>query len=662
MSYVVKRHNIHKHQSVYVLSMRFKLLFFLFLSHILSVRSQGPVITRLNGNPNLKNVPSQQSSKRGLNDTISLPFHDDFITTELVPNDLFWKDKQVYVNSTFAISPPSYGVATFDNLNSKGAPYQPLNGNTHNSCDSLTTNPINLLYYTNGASTVKYKIADSIYLSFFYQAQGLGDQLDKTDSLVLKFKDSMGAWSTVWKAIGVPLSGFKQVMLPVLEEKYLCKHFQFRFINFGKSTGNMNQWHVDFITLNSSRTLSDTFVRDVAINAVPVGPLAIYETMPYDHFKVSPSFHTNASHSVTVRNNNTDTSVNVKFAYSIYNQYNQLVFNLPFSSSSRNVPKNSDFTEPFAKPSLDTFSGKAPSFRIEYNINPLALDYLQGDFGSIKLNNNYSKTVRFSNRFAYDDGSAEGGYGLDYGSLPAGPGYAAIKFATSKADTLRGISVFFNRSVADVAFKSFDIMVWKRISEPPANNDDNDIILKQVNLATVIYTDSINGFVDIVFDTAVALEAGEFYIGWKQSINFILNVGYDNNYKYLHSGGRNPNLYYNLNGYWETVNSTITGAPMMRPIVGEPVPKTNTSLVSIEKKKNEIKVYPNPSENSTVLNIEAEYEIVAVYLYDMNGRLLISKEEAGIEELSLESLASGVYILELKDLNGDINRIKISIN
>jgi hypothetical protein len=70
--------------------------------------------------------------------------------------------------------------------------------------------------------------------------------------------------------------------------------------------------------------------------------------------------------------------------------------------------------------------------------------------GLRKNSGGYNSCVKFNNYFAYDDGSAEGGYGLDYGSLPAGPGYAAIKFSSFKPDTLRGISIFFNRSITDV--------------------------------------------------------------------------------------------------------------------------------------------------------------------------------------------------------------------
>jgi hypothetical protein len=626
----------------------------LFVSEVFA---QGPIITPLNGNAQLKNSEAFFFSKRQITDTIQLPFLEDFTSTTLLPNALYWTDKQVYINNHFAISPPSYNVATFDNLDSKGRPYQALSGLTQNHCDSLTSNYINLKNFKSVGVWKNYSAADSIYLSFYYQMQGRGDVLDQTDSLVLKFKNSTGLWKTVWKISGKNDKKFKQVLVGIKDAEYLHNNFQFRFINYGKSTGNMNQWHLDYIRLNSSRSSKDTAIQDVAINAIPFGPLKWYATMPYDHFKVSPSYHTAPSHSVVAHNNN-DTTVNVQFTCEVRNQYNQLVLFYPNTGSSRNILKFSDSTEFYTGLQLDTFSGKKPSLTFKHKITPLTLDNLPDDYNSLASNNEYSNTFKFNNFFAYDDGTAEGGYGLDYGSLPNGPGYAAIKFNAPKADTLRGISIFFNRSVADITNKSFSLMIWKSISEPPANSDDNDVLFRRVEIPTAFYSDSINGFVDIVLDTAVALDAGDFYIGWQQNINFMLNIGYDNNYKYAQSGGRNPNLFYNLNGYWETVSATITGAPMMRPIVGEPLPKKATSVSQIKSAKQNIKLYPNPSGNSSVLDIISDKTITQVEVYDLSGKLMIKANADSVNQVNIAALSPGFYTIRCTSINNQITNLK----
>jgi hypothetical protein len=63
----------------------------------------------------------------------------------------------------------------------------------------------------------------------------------------------------------------------------------------------------------------------------------------------------------------------------------------------------------------------------------------------------------FSNYFAYDDGSAEAGYSI-YGQ-GAQNARVAYAFTAYKADTLSGISFYFNPLSADTSF-GFRIAVW----------------------------------------------------------------------------------------------------------------------------------------------------------------------------------------------------------
>lgn len=627
-----------------------------------SVFAQGPIVTPLNGNALLKKAALKSSvSKRQSGDTLALPFMDDFNNDGIFPDSRIWMDSQAYVNSHFPVSPPSYGVATLDNLDKKGRPYQTLSGLTHNHCDSLTSNAINLKNYKSGLNNIDYTLSDSIYLSFFYQTQGLGDPLDNSDSLVLMFRNNSGAWNTVWKTPGTAIKPFKQILVGIKDNSYLFKGFQFRFINYSKSTGNMNQWHLDYVRMAANRGFKDTLIQDVAFNKIPRNLLYEYESMPYDHFLSNVPFYQSPNgHMAYLRNNNPN-SVNTTFSFQAYNRYNQLIGNLPVGSSSRNILALSDSSEEFLGFRMDTLSGKNPYLRIKYNIYPQANDLTAGTYGSLKTNNEIERRIQFGNEFAYDDGTAEGGYGLDYGSLPSGPGYAAIKFSTSKSDTIRGLSVYFNRSVADVSSRSFYLMVWTRLSEPPANNTKNDVVARKVYVEAPVYSDSINGFVQFVFDTAVAIPAGDFYIGWQQSANFILNVGYDNNYKFRQSNGRNPNLFYNLNGYWEAANPNITGAVMMRPIVGAPIPK-KTGIQEITNPVAKIKVYPNPSGSSDRMNISSETSIESVKIFDICGKLLIEKNEDNILTVDVSGIQPGMYWIEIRDSQNDIHKVKYIIS
>jgi len=629
---------------------------FILVLNALLINAQGVKLTPLGSRP----MPSSEgSSKRAITDTIQLPFIEDFSYKGPFPIGKYWRDSQVYINDHFAISPPSYGVATFDNLSKKGKPYQALSGLTHNHCDSLTSNFINLKTYKNGSNTVLYTLSDSIYLSFFYQAQGLGDITDKSDSLVLKFKNQSGQWQTVWKVNGTKVGGFKQVMIGIKDNQYLIPNFQMRWINYAKSTGNMNQWHLDYIRLKSSRSAKDTLVKDVAINAVPVGPLLVYESLPYKHYQANIAANKASEHKVILHNNDSN-AVNVQYKCEVRNMYNQVIQNYPLSASARNIKKFSDSSEAFsAFTTMDTLSGKNPYIKLKYTIVPLSSDIVPSIYNSIGNNNEYTKTLRFNNYLAYDDGSAEGGFGLDYGSLPAGPGFAAQRYTMFKTDTLRALSVFFNRSATDIQFKSFDFIIWKTISEPPASTTSNDVILKRITMPTAIYTDSLNGFTTIVLDTAIVLNQGVFYIGWQQNMNFMLNIGYDRNYKYLHQGGRNPNLFYNLNGYWENVSNTITGAVMIRPIIGEALPKQ--TQVEAQTLPIAIQIFPNPITQGQSLQFISKSSVNYCTIYDLTGMLMQSDHVMADQSLSLKALSPGMYMVNCQLINGQVTTTKLII-
>ena len=629
---------------------------FILVLNALLINAQGVKLTPLGSRP----MPSSEgSSKRAITDTIQLPFIEDFSYKGPFPIGKYWRDSQVYINDHFAISPPSYGVATFDNLSKKGKPYQALSGLTHNHCDSLTSNFINLKTYKNGSNTVLYTLSDSIYLSFFYQAQGLGDITDKSDSLVLKFKNQSGQWQTVWKVNGTKVGGFKQVMIGIKDNQYLIPNFQMRWINYAKSTGNMNQWHLDYIRLKSSRSAKDTLVKDVAINAVPVGPLLVYESLPYKHYQANIAANKASEHKVILHNNDSN-AVNVQYKCEVRNMYNQVIQNYPLSASARNIKKFSDSSEAFsAFTTMDTLSGKNPYIKLKYTIVPLSSDIVPSIYNSIGNNNEYTKTLRFNNYLAYDDGSAEGGFGLDYGSLPAGPGFAAQRYTMFKTDTLRALSVFFNRSATDIQFKSFDFIIWKTISEPPASTTSNDVMLKRITMPTAIYTDSLNGFTTIVLDTAIVLNQGVFYIGWQQNMNFMLNIGYDRNYKYLHQGGRNPNLFYNLNGYWENVSNTITGAVMIRPIIGEALPK-QTQIVA-QTLPIAIQIFPNPITQGQSLQFISKSSVNYCTIYDLTGKLMQSDHVMADQSLSLKALSPGMYMVNCQLINGQVTTTKLII-
>lgn len=69
----------------------------------------------------------------------------------------------------------------------------------------------------------------------------------------------------------------------------------------------------------------------------------------------------------------------------------------------------------------------------------------------------------------------------------------------------------------------------------------------------------------------------------------------------------------------------------------------------IYKKDNSAKIYPNPANGYVEVKLPG-YDDFSVLLYDMYGRLLISKSMTGTEaNLNIENLEQGTYNVVVKD-------------
>ena len=116
---------------------------------------------------------------------LHLPFFDDFKNVNGYPDAALWKDKAVFVNKDFPYFAPNIGAATFDAIDSTGAVY----GNATwipFEADKLTSNPIRMDSVFDPI-TKALSPADSVYMSFYYQPQGFGDEPESWDTLMLEF-------------------------------------------------------------------------------------------------------------------------------------------------------------------------------------------------------------------------------------------------------------------------------------------------------------------------------------------------------------------------------------------------------------------------------------------------------------------------------------------
>lgn len=588
------------------------------------------------------NILDESTIYWGLTDTLDLPFFEDFTHSFGFPSATHWSDKQVWVNNSFCPDAPNAMAATFDHLNEIGIPYQTLSTRQSVFADSLTSQPINLQFYDNGANTVPYRVTDEIYLSFFYKNKGLGDIPEPQDSLILFFKGSDKQWHRVWSAGGDHAERFEEVFVKVDTTLFFIPDFQFRWVNYTKATGNLNHWHIDYIRFDKNRSIEISDIQDVGILSADLGIFNGYQQIPYKHY-IQSGLKGNGAN-LKVKNLNEGATVQTRFRLKVRNDFNQVLFNQDFSVSSRNILANSDSTESFDTPAFDTLSGKTPGLEYEFTINPRSNDNTPDNYDTRTDNNIYTKNHRFMPWYAYDDGSAEGGFGLDYAYLGNLPGQFAMEFNTLQDDTLRGISMYFTQVKEDVSYRSFRLRIWQDLS-PIGADDKDDKLLYEIPISKPVYRDSINHFEYFFFDTALYLPKGKYYIGWKQDMPYVLNVGYDNNYRFGSNNEANPHLFYNLLGSWERADYSIKGTPMMRMLFGESV---NYQFNCEEKTRLKLQLYPNPS--SDYIHISGfESVISSIKVYNQQGQLQFESKQT---LLDIRSLFEGIYFIDVTLQNG----------
>ena len=615
-----------------------QILFFTFI--IASFFSWSQPKLKRNGNSTLKLYSTahpqwnsnQKLAKWQKQDTIKIPFFDDFVSTKVYPDSTKWYNNYVYVNNDFAIKPPSYGVATFDDLDSKGNPYQELNDQTFGACDTLLSLAINL----KDSSTKTYTLADSIYFSFYYQRQGLGDPSDSRDSIIVQFKDKDGNWKTMWKAKGGSVEPFKFVIIGVKDTKYLFKGFQFRFINFSRHTGNLNQWHVDYVHLARNRKAGLNYYDDIAIQSRPSSLLKNYFQMPYDHFQVDSA--NQKAKFIFVNASNLHNVIKNVQARHIESSKGTTIVSTDYNANNANVPAQDSAKRRFQGFNLNNLTGSPVVIKRVYEIRE------SGIASKYSANDKITVYQEFGSCYAYDDGTAEYGFGYDDDVIdPFYKGAIAYKFNLTKADSLWAIGMFFNRTVKSTSALRFDLKVWQKIS-PLGQGRNADVSLKTMTNLSPVFTDTINGYHVFYLDTALFIPKGDFYIGWEQMGNNHLDVGYDINNGH-HDTESSDNLFWADRGNWTAVN--FKGALMMRPYVGKKIGLGEAKVSQIIDQS--ITCYPNPFMNK--ITVDTKKGVSNIKVYDLSGKQV---GESFSNEIDMQLAQPGIYSLEVTTKNGEI--------
>lgn len=574
---------------------------------------------------------------------LTLPFWDDFSSIRSgYVNPLLWQfGTSVWVNDGMGINAPSMNVATFDGLDSLGKPYNVNDVLAKGFADKLVSQPIQL-------DLVSASERLGVALTFFYEFRGNGEAPDPGDLLSLAFKNDQGTWDPIWSIENtgtlVP-DKFIRVTIPITDEKYFHDAFQFRFQNFARLSGPYDTWHLDYIYISNGKSQSTPVFplfpdRAIAIPFTSIFPE--YRAMPIGHFFADPAGNL-INPSITITNLRQDQvagngqpvsySTSARIAMTKEGEP-EVVLN---SVLDVNVNIGSELTFAEQKevtlqtlPDVTAWNVEADSINIKLNIlfdtgddkikTPTEGDYDFDVFNPItfKDNDSVSATYVLHNYYAYDDGSAEYGAGLNQ---PGAELAYRFDMVTTDPDTIVAVDMYFPR-FGDESNQIIQLKIFRELS---TNAFD---VLYQGNIP--IQRGSNNTFWRVPLPEAVVVR-DKFYIGWKQLSSAVIAVGLDKN---TDSGEQ---IYSNINAAW-VQNTTLKGSLMIRPIFG-----AGQVIINQAESKTPASIYPNPTTSSFYITGRPQH----ISLMDLSGREMdIRKEyEADRVRVTVSQPASGLYIL-----------------
>jgi len=594
------------------------------------------MLVPLMNNPQL----SAQSGKTTLKkksqvdaDTLHLPFFDDFSQTEPYPDPGLWADRSAFVNSNMASGIVSVGVATLDILDDKGEMYDYATEQPFLS-ERLTSHPIDLQYTAD----------DSIYLSFCFEPGGLVNEPEESDSLVLQFWSPVtSAWYSVWKMAGYKGSSFRQVMISITGSQYLQKGFRFRFSNYASlnnvsglsdMTGNQDFWHIDYVYLNRNRYRYDTVYNDVAFVRPLKSLLVNYEAMPWTHFLVSKVVEMGDKLGIAYRNNGNEITLVTRLFQikdlstgTITHSYTGGADNI---DAYQTIIYNSNLIYTFQSSDPDT-----AVFEVRSHLVTGINDY--------KGNDTLRYLQKFINYYAYDDGTAEKGYGLN------GDGTSNARFAYRfhcyTPDTLQAVNMFFCQTYHDASQQEFALTVWN-----DNNGQPGEIIYQQTGQLP-LYENRLNRYHTYLINEPFIL-SGTFYVGWVQTTDKSLFLGFD-----IDRVSNDKAFYYiSKNGAW--LNSEFAGSFMIRPVFG------SRRLMSAGTPPGAvgIKIYPTPARDFLFIECETANP-EAMHLQIINSMGMVVREYTRLpDRVELHGLPAGLYLARLSSTTGTVVRKFLKIN
>jgi len=551
--------------------------------------------------------------------TLLLPFFDDFSNEALYPDTFRWiydTLRTPYISRTMAIDPPSIGVVVLDGSNRRGSYYSLPGPNPpfpEGFADILTSQAIDLSAYGPG---------DNIQLSFAYQPRGLGNEPEISDSLIVYFRDTstvIPRFVKVWSIPGSAFHTFRNVVIPVEDSLFLHDHFQFRIRNKATLSGQLDHWMLDYVFLEANRNAGDTLFDDQAIS-IPT-PSILF---PYTHLSQRQFtafwWERFRNFGVSIRN-----LFNATANRTLVTNISELKHGAFLTGTvSYNLPVNLG-----AGPQVRAFQAfdNQPFFDYALIRHTTLLDLPD----SRPENDTCRVDYPIDSLFAYDDATPEAAYGLNTGRT------FAQRFELPVADSITAVHLCFIKTIYNVDIpRSFVLTIFSDVGVP------GSILYEQFGSALV--SDSLNGFLKISLDSAIAVERS-FWVGLRQTDPEPIGLGIDYN-------NNNTRISWDSLQFW--VPSNVGGTLMIRLNLskGNPVPFSwDTHQV---EDQTQIAVWPNPTQGNSFQWSTQNGPIHRIELYDLQGRVLSTeKVDSDSGRINLPAtIDSGLYNIVFYNKSG----------
>lgn len=558
-----------------------------------------------------------------------------------MPSNVNWIDNYAWWNTTSPIEPISIGVATLDGLNQFGLPYNKTVTNAYGKADELTSKPIDLSFLG---------VSDDVFLSFFYQAGGMGDLPNPEDSLVVELKGADDIWKWAWSTDGNASTDFVQVYIPIFKTTFdslifANTEFQFRFRNYASLSGNNDLWNIDYVRLDKNRQPNtlDTVIRDVAMLYDFPNYLENFSMLPWKQMEAGADQFIDTIRIPVRDNGQVEGLVAGNFPLGIkvanYNVSDTNIIFLDTLSSFNTVLgneiKNHEIL-PFTNFTLPTITNTdSLYFNAEMILGAVNRNLLLA-------NDTIRNEILFHNVLAYDDGSAERAYGVSGGGTEVKR--FALEFNIAAQDTLAAIQIHFSNIDVNVDNLVFSLYAWDSLEiGTPQVDDTMKYVLGSIENKKPDYIDYKNGFATFVFNEPIIV-SDKFYIGYSQTDNRNLQIGYD-----MNSIKGREHMYIFTANTWKASSISLSGSPMIRAILDGDYPIPTTTAINTVNKTEFIKVYPNPASSQLNLEMPPSLNNYVVRVFDFAGKLLLVENNTQVIDVS--RFTKSIYLLQIEDIN-----------